>query len=212
MQHGALMVLCTGATTSSRDFTKLAETGTCQLKHTATRRAFHLWTRKPQHGASIGEEPGRKSFIVSTWETVTVIPLKNSVYGTISSENLFSGTVIFQSFHSDDFCLFVCVQSNSCSYQQKRMINNFIECKLSSLFNSAREALEHTSPTDGLSIHVQADKGSGMSRSWSFPVPWWTTYTQVWQAHCACTNCHRPGSPNKWGRSVKGYTCPAGFY
>lgn len=52
---------------------------------------------KPQHGAIIGEEPGRNNFIVSTWGNSDTNPLENPVYGTISSENLFSGTVIFQS-------------------------------------------------------------------------------------------------------------------
>lgn len=78
MQHRALMVLCTGATDCSGDFTKLAETGMCQLKLTVTRRAFHLWTTK---GTTAGcwHRGGTPEEIVSLFqhgETVTLIHLK----------------------------------------------------------------------------------------------------------------------------------------
>ena len=70
------------------------QTGMCQLKLSVTRHAFHLGRTK---GSAVGCWHRGGTTVISLWGNSDTNPLENPVYGTISSENLFSGTVIFQS-------------------------------------------------------------------------------------------------------------------
>lgn len=59
-----------------------------------TRDAFHLGRTKGTVGGWWHREG---TWVISSWENSDINALKNPVYGTIGSDSLFSGTVIFQS-------------------------------------------------------------------------------------------------------------------